>query len=136
MRPLLILPLAATLGAGAVPSPSTPAGCPATIAPAETVSVGGWSSLATRGAVDRRLAGVSFSDGDPANRVYLMPDDTTAAPGGRTERYDFRVPSLSAVWVSCQYDGSALSLARATAFKGKQCTLRYRGASPAALSCT
>ena len=131
MRAGFLLPLLAVSAA----SPPTPGGCPATITPAETLTApDGWSSWSTRGTIDRSFTGVTFSDGDPSGRAFLAPDSLTRTKAGRVERYDLTA-THGAVWLSCQYDGSTIAIARATALRGKMCTARYAGSRLAALSC-
>lgn len=98
----LLLALAACAARGEQPCPQS-----ITVGSAVTSSNEGWDVFGPkeREPQSHLLRGVAFTDGHPRDRAYLRPTSTRegAAPGERTDVYEFSPVSGEGVWMVCQY---------------------------------
>lgn len=116
--------LIALLAAACVTAPDTRDEdlCPATAQPPETAPAPeGWRAWRSDEARTQPLTSISFSDGDPQERVFLAPDASTTQDQRSVDLYDFTSPTLRKIWVICQYKGTSVALVRPTKLLGKKC---------------
>ena len=69
---------------------------------------------------------VQFSDGPPAEQVWLAPDSTARSGKTFTNRWRFS-PSAGGIWLACGYTGTSVVAAHRLADGVRACEVRYDG---------
>jgi hypothetical protein len=137
MNALFALPILA-----AVPMPivalAEPYPCPETLAVAENVTAvpDGWRSVTNQD--HHSLAGVSLSEGDPADQATLVP--TSNRKQGKTIVATWALPpSKAGYWLACLYTGTGMALAKPLPAGVKSCRVESDAAtdppSPTKIDC-
>jgi len=67
---------------------------------------------------------ISFSEGDPSQRVILAPSREKQKKGAHVNIWNFS-PSSSGYWVSCIYSETSVILARKLPSNTKSCEIEY-----------
>lgn len=106
-------------------SGAEPVACPDSVKVEQKLSgvAPGWTA-----AVDdspHHLAGITFFDGPPADKVSLVYDKATEAGGKFIATWTFNPKSSEKVWVACRYAGTSVVLQRALPEKTSACTATY-----------
>lgn len=70
------------------------------------------------------LAGVSFSDGPPQERMVLRPQQESASKNGKFST-TWSFIKTRRVWLSCEYRSTTVTLAQPLDTNAKQCTVSY-----------
>jgi hypothetical protein len=69
--------------------------------------------------------GVAFSQGPPADLVYLNPRKATSKTKGKVEVYDFGSQIQGDLWISCQYRDTSQIIAHRLDPKPLKCQVVY-----------
>lgn len=115
MTALRFISLAAALGAFPVAGGASALECPATLAVEQSLAAHaaeGWTAFDTRQGPAYHFFGVTFSQGPPANRVFLTPAKTVRLKTAHEDVYDFKGAEITDVWVLCQYRDTSIGIAK------------------------
>jgi hypothetical protein len=89
--------------------------CPATIRVQQSLVPAApepWVAYDTKEGPDYIFYGVSFSDGPPKKRVFLVPSKTIRSGNVTEEIYDFKAANVSNVWLLCLYRDTSTAISR------------------------
>jgi hypothetical protein len=116
--------LAATTIAVSTLSAADVVQCPPTIQVKQqlAVPVPGWS--VTEDGMPHQLAGLTFFDGKPEEKVSLAPEKQVAIKGKSVASWRFDVISRS-IWVACQYAWTNVVLTRELPKGTRTCSVTY-----------
>jgi hypothetical protein len=89
--------------------------CPATLPVEQSLAphaAEGWTAFDTRQGPAYHFFGVTFSDGPPQNRVFLMPAKTVRLKSTHEDVYDFKAAGITDLWILCQYRDTSIGIAK------------------------
>lgn len=87
------------------------------------VPVAGWTPAQSD--IPIQLAGITFYDGPPAEKATLAYDQMTKAGRKQVASWRFTAASGRANWMSCNYSGTTIELARTLPSKTTSCEVTY-----------
>jgi|GEM_PF-857541 len=104
---------------------SDPVGCPATISVSQhlTTDIAGWRAVLDD--TPHLLANIMFYEGLPEERTSLVNDATTKTVGKETATWRFLPRAGRQIWVTCNYAGTAVTLAKSLPAKISACSVTY-----------
>ena len=99
--------------------------CPPTVTTRQelTATPDGWKSMLDDTPHD--LAGITFYDGPPAEKVSLVYDRMDRGKGVETATWTFAAKKERPIWLTCSYAGTVVQLARSLSPQTTNCTVVY-----------
>jgi hypothetical protein len=123
-RAILLYPVAALLLCVASFAADTVT-CPTTIDVNQQLAatVPGWTAMLDD--APHQLAGITFYDGPPQEKASLAYDKMTKAAAKQIAKWSFSPEASRQIWISCNYAGTSVQLAKSLPPKTSACEVTY-----------